>query len=258
MTPGIYDPTAFCWLPADTEVVLTESDWALVKSPKTSVWFGHNTWTGASCRIEDVPTEALLDLNEAIAQELVSDKLREAATSSFDWDVEREPRRAAGGVVIDQNSQILLRAPANAFGGYVWTWPKGGLDPGESHRDTAVREVEEETGWRAKVLERVGEYRGDTSITRIYLMRPVARVGDPDEETERIAWVRPERAVQLLSKTINRRGQRRDLTILRDALDLHDRLFGTLLLDRVVWRISMKLGESRDPVRVVLPEALSR
>lgn len=256
MTRLIYDPTSFCWLPASTEASVSEGAWSAVKSPKTGKWFAYNAWTGSSCLVEHVPAEDRAPLDEVLAQEHVSDKLLEA--SAADWYQDLPPRRAAGGVVIDQNSRILLRAPAKAFGGYVWTWPKGGLDPGESHRDAALREVQEEVGWSAKIVERVGEYRGDTTITRIYLMRPVARVGDPDAETERIAWVRPERAVQLLSKTINRRGQLRDLTILRDALDLHDRLFGTLLLDRVVWRISAKLSDARDPVRVVLPEALSR
>lgn len=259
MTSRIYDPTAFRWLPADTEVALAEGVWGLVRSPKTGVWFGLNTWTGLSCLLDHVPSDVRPGLDEVLAQEQVSERLQEASSDWLDWEQEREPRRAAGGVVIDQSSRILLRAPANAFGGYVWTWPKGGLDPGESHRDAAVREVAEETGWRAKIVERVGDYRGDTTITRIYLMQPVARTGrEADRETEKIAWARPERAVQLLLKTINRRGRNRDLTILRDALDLHDKLFGTLLLDRVSWRIAMELGEERDPVRVVLPEALSR
>src|SRR5688572_27778354 len=32
-----------------------------------------------------------------------------------------------------------------------WSWPKGKLDPGESPREAAVREVEEETGLQVRL-----------------------------------------------------------------------------------------------------------
>jgi len=38
-----------------------------------------------------------------------------------------------------------------------WTLPKGKIDPGETPRETAVREIEEETGISAQIKERLGE-----------------------------------------------------------------------------------------------------
>lgn len=143
-----------------------------------------------------------------------------------DDDDYHPPRRAAGGVVINARGRILLRKPTNAFGGYVWTFPKGGMDAGESIREAAIREVSEETGFACKILGRIGEYRGDTSITTMFLMVPMSKMDDPDEETESVAWVNPDRAVELLSKSYTSRGRARDLLILRDAIAMLPDLSG--------------------------------
>ena len=58
--------------------------------------------------------------------------------------------KAYGGVVINDQGEILLREPRNHFDGYVWTFPKGRPEkeqrPGETPEETAFREVLEETG----------------------------------------------------------------------------------------------------------------
>ena len=54
--------------------------------------------------------------------------------------------RAYGGVVIDPQGRLLLREVAGHFGGYVWSVAKGRPDGDESPRETALREVREETG----------------------------------------------------------------------------------------------------------------
>ena len=58
---------------------------------------------------------------------------------------------AFGGVLIRTDGTILLREPAGHYGGYVWTFPKGRRDPGESAEEAALREVREETGYRARI-----------------------------------------------------------------------------------------------------------
>ena len=60
--------------------------------------------------------------------------------------------RAAGGVVL-RNGSVLLVHRAHYDD---WTLPKGKLDEGESWRDAARREVEEETGLRCDPGEEVG------------------------------------------------------------------------------------------------------
>ena len=41
----------------------------------------------------------------------------------------------------------------------VWALPKGGLGPGEDPAATALREVEEETGARGRLVRKVGDVR---------------------------------------------------------------------------------------------------
>ena len=59
---------------------------------------------------------------------------------------------------------MLLREPANHFGGYVWTFPKGRVDAGETPQQAALREVLEETGYTARITGLVpGMFEGDTT-----------------------------------------------------------------------------------------------
>ena len=50
---------------------------------------------------------------------------------------------------------ILLRQFRHAAEGFIWEVPAGRLDPGESPETCARRELEEETGMRARALERL-------------------------------------------------------------------------------------------------------
>ncbi|MDP3772648.1 MAG: NUDIX hydrolase, partial [Gemmatimonadales bacterium] len=49
--------------------------------------------------------------------------------------------QSAGCVVINHLGEVLLREPTGHYGGYGWTWPKGGIDVGESLWDAAIRET---------------------------------------------------------------------------------------------------------------------
>jgi diadenosine hexaphosphate hydrolase (ATP-forming) len=48
----------------------------------------------------------------------------------------------AGGVVFNKAGQVLLLGHRNG----TWVFPKGHIDPGETHLVAAIREVEEESG----------------------------------------------------------------------------------------------------------------
>ena len=123
-------------------------------------------------------------------------------------------RVAAGGVVINDDGLILVREPLNHFDGYVWSLPKGGVDAGETDEQGALREVEEETGVRAEIVERIpGEWKTG-SINRYFLMRPVEVTGQHDDETTQIAFVTYDEAKELLSLSTNKRGRERDLEVL--------------------------------------------
>ena len=57
--------------------------------------------------------------------------------------------QAAGGVV-EQNDRILLILRNN-----LWDIPKGKLEKGEKKREGALREVEEETGAKVRIIEKI-------------------------------------------------------------------------------------------------------
>ena len=107
--------------------------------------------------------------------------------------------RQAGGVVL-LDGQLVLRRTAK--GEYLF--PKGHVDPGETLEQTAIREVAEETGVEAEIVDELGEiafeFRGEDIRATFYLMRGIRRLPEWDEHlrTDTIV-VAPEEAERLLS-----------------------------------------------------------
>jgi 8-oxo-dGTP pyrophosphatase MutT (NUDIX family) len=64
-------------------------------------------------------------------------------------------RVAAYAIIVDGRDRILL-AHWNEGRRAAWTLPGGGLEPGEDPERAAVREVKEETGYRAAIDELLG------------------------------------------------------------------------------------------------------
>jgi 8-oxo-dGTP pyrophosphatase MutT (NUDIX family) len=127
---------------------------------------------------------------------------------------------AYGGVLINSEGKVLLREPKGHFDGYVWTFPKGKVDGPEDHGEPcALREVLEETGFQAEVIAKLpGSYKGGTSRTEFFLMRPKDNPVAFDMETQSIRWVTFDEARELIGKTTNLGGRARDLKVLEDAL----------------------------------------
>ncbi len=96
---------------------------------------------------------------------------------------------AAGGVVIRDGQVALVHRPRYDD----WTLPKGKLDPGESFEQAALREVEEETGLRARLVRELPatsyEVKGRPKMVRYWLMEAEdERPFTPNDETDELRW----------------------------------------------------------------------
>jgi 8-oxo-dGTP pyrophosphatase MutT (NUDIX family) len=64
---------------------------------------------------------------------------------------------SSGGIVFRRKGDIIEIATVSVKGGSVWCLPKGVIDKGESAEETALREVEEETGLKGRIIEKLGK-----------------------------------------------------------------------------------------------------
>ena len=137
---------------------------------------------------------------------------------------------AAGGVVWrripprnpedakDRVEVLLVHRP-----GYKdWTFPKGKPDKGESLPATAVREIEEETGYTVRLGHPLPEtmYRVKGGMKRVsyWVARPVGKPSTfkPNSEIDEVRWVRVKEARKLLTYDHDR-VLLKAFTALRDA-----------------------------------------
>jgi 8-oxo-dGTP pyrophosphatase MutT (NUDIX family) len=116
---------------------------------------------------------------------------------------------------------VLLREPTGHHKGDRWTFAKGKPDPGELPEQTAMREVLEETGYRAEILGRIpGSYAGSRTRNEYFLMVPVEDTRRFSAETQAIRWVTGVEARQLIGLNHKPKRRRRDLRVLKLALAL--------------------------------------
>src|SRR3977135_868465 len=95
---------------------------------------------------------------------------------------------SAGGVVVrGEECVVIVPTRRAADGSKVLALPKGHPDPGESAEDAALREVREEAGVQARVLEPLGdvlywyqrEGRQIAKVVRFFLLEYVS--GEVDD-----------------------------------------------------------------------------
>jgi 8-oxo-dGTP pyrophosphatase MutT (NUDIX family) len=134
---------------------------------------------------------------------------------------------SAGGVVVCDGRVItIVPVKRAADGRRVLALPKGHLDGDETPEEAARREVAEETGVDAELLEPLGdvEYRYDrrgrpiNKVVRFYLFAyRSGDVADHDHEIEEARWMPLEQAVEELTYPGEREMIRRALS--RSAVD---------------------------------------
>jgi 8-oxo-dGTP diphosphatase len=115
-----------------------------------------------------------------------------------------EKVQAAGGVVLERVPEGIRMALIHRPKYDDWTLPKGKVDPGETHEEAALREVEEETGLRCRPGRELSsvEYRDAKDrpkVVRYWLMEACEGEFSPNKEVDELRWVTAEDAVDLLS-----------------------------------------------------------
>ena len=106
---------------------------------------------------------------------------------------------SAGGLVVDSGrTRAALIGRLDRHGKLLWSLPKGHIEDGETTEQTAVREVEEETGICANVLRPLGtiDYwfvaerrRVHKTVHHFLLEAYGGELSDEDVEVTEVAWV---------------------------------------------------------------------
>lgn len=130
------------------------------------------------------------------------------------------PKQSFGVVIFNEDGHVLLRKVTNDFGGARWTFAKGKPNAGETPEQAAVREAREETGYEVELGKKLDKpYQGTTGETVYFVARvkPGTTQGKHDWETERTAWLPPERAVNFIKTSPDPVVVKRDLAVFADG-----------------------------------------
>ena len=119
---------------------------------------------------------------------------------------------AAGGIPWRRHNGVVEVAVVHRPKYHDWTFPKGKLDPGESHEDAAAREVLEETGFDVELGPAIGtttyvSLKGPKTV-RYWSMTVTGGRFAANDEVDDLRWLPPDEAAELLTYD-------RDRTLLR-------------------------------------------
>jgi 8-oxo-dGTP pyrophosphatase MutT (NUDIX family) len=131
---------------------------------------------------------------------------------------------SAGGVVTRRNDgdvDVVLAARRTRKGDLAWGLPKGLVEKGEAPEQAALREVREETGLEAEILEPLGDIsywyiwedeRIRKKVTFFLMEATGGDVSQHDHEMEEIRWFP-------LSEAVRKASYPSERTVLRRAAD---------------------------------------
>ncbi|GIF25159.1 8-oxo-dGTP pyrophosphatase MutT (NUDIX family) [Actinoplanes tereljensis] len=142
-------------------------------------------WTIHGERVIDDSRRAVL----SIADVELPDGVR------FEQYVLRVPGAAMVIVVDDDERVLMMWRHRFIVDRWVWELPGGYLDPAEDAMACATREVEEETGWRPRHLEKLVTFQPMVGTIDqenvVYIARGADYIGSaPDiNEAERLGWI---------------------------------------------------------------------
>lgn len=101
--------------------------------------------------------------------------------------------QSAGGIIINELSEVAIVFTNTKS----WQFPKGGIEPGETHIETAIREIEEETGLKNLELikplppySRISTHTNNTRLDiRYFLFKAPKQELKPSAEITDCKWV---------------------------------------------------------------------
>lgn len=113
---------------------------------------------------------------------------------------------AAGGIVVKDNKPLMI------FRRGKWDLPKGKMDKGETFRETAVREIEEECGIQTTIQEKICttwhfyHHKGKNVLkqTKWYYLKPngnTTLVPQSEEDIEEAVWCNETQVQENLKQT---------------------------------------------------------
>jgi ADP-ribose pyrophosphatase len=117
--------------------------------------------------------------------------------STVRWDIVQHPGAVAILPMVDADNVCILRNRRPVVGATLLEIPAGTLEPGEAHAPAAIRELAEETGYRAGQWRKLCEFYPSpgvlSELTHLYLaseLTPGPMHLDKDEELvpEVVAW----------------------------------------------------------------------
>jgi 8-oxo-dGTP pyrophosphatase MutT (NUDIX family) len=186
------------------------------RRPKPAAAAGGGSGTSSGTPAKPAAKTKAEQRNQRAASKGGAAKKTKASGASKKKASAKRPRRhiptqrevSAGGVVYRREGdgiEIVLASRRTRRGDLAWGLAKGGIEPGESREDAAVREVREETGLDATIEADLGDTKyiyvwEDVRIRKrvhFFLMRHVGGdVDDRDDEMEEIRWFPLERALK--------------------------------------------------------------
>jgi 8-oxo-dGTP diphosphatase len=113
--------------------------------------------------------------------------------------------RAAGGVLLATGKDGKTRVVVIHRPKYMdWSLPKGKLEKGVGWEEAALREVQEETGYRCEPIVELPhvsylDRKGRRKLVRYWLMEPLEGGFEPHGEVDELRWATPEEADEVLT-----------------------------------------------------------
>ncbi len=118
-------------------------------------------------------------------------------TCTFENGNKASLRHVVTHAIVEKDGALLLEKRAgDILETGKWSLPSGFLDRDETAAQGILRELLEETGWEGEVISL---FRINTSPNRPhedrqnvvfeFLVRPIAKVGEPDHESSKVEWI---------------------------------------------------------------------